>query len=171
MTKGRTYLSSEAGVSCGLRMVWWWLDMARTRLPVRERLGSVGWHHEQVQIGVETTWWTQVCLSGLEQRPGPGCLSSGSEMWAQECWSGHWTSAGPSIIEFRDRDVGPGVIVWGLTKGRTQSGSVEGPKCGLRDICRGLVQGRDTPWCSAGTVCGLMSVSRGLNKRRTSLVQ
>ena len=56
------------------------------------------------------------------------------------CWSGHGTSSGPSGIQFRDHDVGPGATVWGLKKAWTQSRSVEGLKGGLRNICRGLVQ-------------------------------
>ena len=83
-----------------------------------------------------------------------------SEIWAKECWSGHGTSAGPSQVQFRESDVGLGAIVWGLEKARTQSGSVEGAKCGLWNICRVLVKVQGPAWFSAGRVRGLTDVSR-----------
>ena len=67
--------------------------------------------------------------------------------------------------------MGSGKIVWDCNKVRTQSGSVEGQKCGLQNIFRGLVEVQDTAWFRAGTVCAIMSVSQALNKLRTSLVQ
>ena len=59
--------------------------------------------------------------------------------------------AGSSQVQCRERDAGAGVFVGDLNKGRTQSGSVQGPRCGLRSDCRGLEQGQDPAWFSAGT--------------------
>ena len=108
------------------------------------------------------------------------------------CWSGRGTSSAPSRIQFKDHDVGPGVIVWGLKEARTQSGSEEEPKCGLRNICRGLgpVQGQlgsvqgpyvpshvslgseqaqDQPGSGKGPKCGLRSHFQVVNKWRIQL--
>ena len=87
-------------------------------------------------------------------------MSSESDIWPEECWSGHGTSSAPSRIQFRECVVGPGAIVWGLKEARTQSGSVEGPKCGLQNISQGLVQVQGPAWFSAGNICGLTRVSR-----------
>ena len=47
--------------------------------------------------------------------------------------------------------VGSGVFVGGWKKRRTQSGSVLGPRCGLRPVCQGHELGQDPACFSAGT--------------------
>ena len=72
---------------------------------------------------VGSRWF--VC-QGLEQRQEPACFSAGI-------------------------NVGSGVFVRVLPKGRSQPGSVRGPRCRFRSVCRVIEQGQDPPYLSAWT--------------------
>ena len=50
-----------------------------------------------------------------------------------------------------DRDVGSGMFVGSLNRGRTQPSSVQGLRCRLRSVCQGLQQGQDPDCFCAGT--------------------
>ena len=43
------------------------------------------------------------------------------------------------------------MFVRGLNKGRIQPGSVQGPRGGLRRICRGFEQAQDPAWFNAAS--------------------
>lgn len=77
-------------------------------------------------VGAGPEMWAQECLSGLEHGKHPACFSAGTGMWAQESLSG-------------------------LEDGQGPPDSVQGPRCGLRSICRGREQGQHPAGISAGT--------------------
>ena len=98
-----------------------------------------------------------------------------NQMQAQKCWSVASTRAAPGLVHGRDREAGSGVFVqrleqgqdpdwvgagtgmWaqeslsGLEDGQGPPDSVQGPRCGLRSICRGREQGQHPAGISAGT--------------------
>ena len=73
-------------------------------------------------------------------------MSSGTEMWAQECWSRHGTGMGSRRIQFNDP--------------------------GLRSDCLGLEEGQDLVGISRGTeMCAPGYLSRACASTGPSRVQ
>ena len=70
-------------------------------------------------------------------------------MWTQEHLPVASASAWPRLVQCREWDIGSGVFVRVLNKGRTPPGSVQGPRYRLRNVCswaragHSLVQWRD----------------------------
>ena len=113
-------------------------------------------------------------------------------MWTHEYALGALPRARPRLVERRDRAVGSGVgaggllkgqdLDWfsagtdrrgqaclsgGLNKGEIQPMSVQGPRCGLRNICWGISQGHELVDSVQGRDGGSEVVVGGLTKGRT----
>ena len=107
LNMGRTHLIQCKDWDVGSRVFVGGLNKGRTQP------GSLEWP----RCGLRS-----VCQD--EQGVDPAAISAGTNMWAQECFSGAWTRAGPGLVQRRDPDMGSGVFPTGFSKCWTQPSSV-----------------------------------------------
>ena len=118
--------------------------------------------------GAGSQLWAQYCLLGAYLRPGTSlrirCRPRSVGQWLQHVQLLPWFTAGTE-------KPAQGYLFSGLNKGRTQTGSVQGPRCGLRSACRGLNMGSTQPASVQGPGCGLRRVCRGWKMGRAHPIQ
>ena len=118
--------------------------------------------------GAGSQLWAQYCLLGAYLRPGTSLRIRGRPrsvgQWLQHVQLLAWFTAGTE-------KPAQGYLFSGLNKGRTQTGLVQGPRCGLRSACRGLNMGSTQPASVQGPGCGLRRVCRGWKMGRAHPIQ
>lgn len=118
--------------------------------------------------GAGSQLWPQYCLLGAYLRPGTSlrirCRPRSVGQWLQHVQLLAWFTAGTE-------KPAQGYLFSGLNKGRTQTASVQGPRCGLRSACRGLNMGSTQPASVQGPGCGLRRVCRGWKMGRAHPIQ